>query len=173
MRFNILEKLKKLFYNDSKKRLNIVEDKILDDIPKGDKIEALKSGVNEKLKEYGINDNKHFEEFFNKTFDIEKVANEINRNSMENMKNTLTSAFLYTDSTGVDGSNEITFKDIIFKYPNLVKDELIEGAKNNKIKNLKDLDRNIKEIISKASKKDEDHNNKLEKKVGKLNEKEI
>lgn len=162
-------------YNNFAKGYDLLKDKVLEDIPNVEKLKGLIANATEELKKYNINDDKYFIEYFNKTFDTEKIINFIDKKGMEDMNKTLIACFLHTDTKALDGSNEITFKDIIVKYPELVKDNLVEDVRNNKIKNLNDLDKdkNIKEIISDASKKAEDHNNKLEKKEGKVNEKEL
>lgn len=177
MRFNVLYKIKELIKDYIKLYRNKknIKNKLLEDFSDVDKLKVLKSNVTEELKKYNINNDKYFKEYFNKTFDTKKIINSIDKKGIDEVKNTVISCFLHTDTKALDGSNEITFKDIIVSYPDLVKNSLIEDAKNNKIKNFSDLDndKNIKEIISDANKKAEDHNNKLEKKVGKVNEKEL
>lgn len=62
--------------------------------------------------------------------------------------------------------HEIAIYSDLDKTVDLVNNDNMKLDKNN-------IDDDIKEIISKASKKAEDHNNKLEKKEEKLNEKEL
>lgn len=171
MRSNLLYKIKELIKDYVKSYIRNNNK----DISSVDKIKVLKSNVTEELKKYNINNDKYFKEYFNKTFDIKKIINAIDKKGIDEVKNTVIACFLHTDTKALDGSNEITFKDIIVSYPDLVKDSLIEDVKNNKVKNFIDLykDKSIKEIILDANKKAEDHNNKLEKKVGKVNEKEL
>ncbi|MDY6228804.1 MAG: hypothetical protein SPH93_14280 [Clostridium sp.] len=164
-----------IHHKDLGKGYDLLKDTVLRRIPKLDKIEALKENSIEELKAYKLNSVEIFNEFFDKTFDKKKIVNSIDNKGMTDIKKSITSAFLYADSRDSNGGSEITYKDVVLLRSSLVKDNIVEDAKNNKIKYFDDLnkDKSIKEVISAANKKAKDHNNKLDKGEKKSNERDI
>lgn len=95
------------------------------------KEEFIKELKNDNMDEYGLR------EFFDYTFDVEKINKEINREmfqsgTFERVINNMASTYRYADySSEIDGS--ITYSESVLMFKDIVKDSIIKLTESEKI----------------------------------------
>ncbi|WP_338631288.1 ImmA/IrrE family metallo-endopeptidase [Clostridium baratii] len=100
-----------------------------------------------EISEYGYNDLKEIfkkemekhsfeeqilEEFFDYTFDIEKINSEIKKQGLKNIRQNMISACLYSDSISENG-DKVSYSDVVLINKDIVKDNIIELVENKNL----------------------------------------
>ncbi|WWU66782.1 CHC2 zinc finger domain-containing protein (plasmid) [Clostridium baratii] len=108
--------------------------------------ESLEDNENE-IKEYGYDELKEIfknemgkyrfseqisEEFFDYTFDVEKINSAINKSGFKYVKQNMISACLYSDSISEDGE-KVSYSDVVLTSKDIVKDNIIELVENKNL----------------------------------------
>ena len=116
----------------------------------------IKENFMKELKEYNMG-GKEIEEFFDYTFDIDKVNNEIVKKGKTEVIKNMISAYLHSDSICEELKEEITYSEVALKFKDIVKDNIVKLSESQKLSYLEfrnneefknDLGKDNKEMIS-------------------------